>query len=201
VYPDKINEIHRHLQLLNFLGIPAAGDELEFPLLEEDITAFRQLAFPFEGKRYICIHPGSRDVNRQWPPACFAALADQYAAEGYNIVITGTAAEIPLADEVQNRMRNPALHLAGKTTLGSMAILIAGAKALFSNCTGVSHLAAAMKTPSVIINMDGEPERWAPLNTQLHHLIDWQKQPDHNLVKDKADLALASSFQVAAFSP
>jgi ADP-heptose:LPS heptosyltransferase len=194
VYPDKINEIHRHLQLLHFLGIPPAGEELEFPLLEEDVTAFRQLALPFESKHYICIHPGSRDAGRQWPPACFAALADQYAAEGYGIVITGTAAETELADHVQSRMRYPALHLAGKTTLGSMAILIKEAKALFSNCTGVSHLAAAMKTPSVIINMDGEPERWAPLNTQLHYLTDWRKQPDYNLVKDKADLALASGL-------
>jgi ADP-heptose:LPS heptosyltransferase len=177
---------------MNFLGVPLAGDELEFPLIEEDITAFRELALPFERKTFICIHPGSKDNRRQWPPAAFAALADQYAAEGYRIGITGTEAEKMLADHVQKRMYHPAVNLAGKTTLGSMAMLIKEAKALFSNCTGVSHLAAAMKTPSVIISMDGEPGRWAPLNKKLHYMIDWLKRPDYDLVKEKAALAMAS---------
>lgn len=192
VYPDKLNEIHRHLELMNFLGIPLAGEELEFPLLEEDVTAFRELIFPFERKTYICIHPGSNDANRRWPAAAFAALADQHAADGYNVVITGTAGETMLAEQVQQNMQYPAVNLAGKTTLGSMAVLVKEARALFSNCTGVSHLAAAMKTPSVIISMDGEPERWAPLNKKLHYMVDWRKQPDYHLVRSKAALAMSS---------
>ncbi len=53
---------------------------------------------------------------------------------------------------------------------------------LIANCTGVSHIAAAVKTPSVIISMDGEPERWSPVNKNLHHVIDWTKDPHFDSV-------------------
>ena len=53
---------------------------------------------------------------------------------------------------------------------------------LIANCTGVSHIAAAVKTSSVIISMDGEPERWAPVDKNLHHVIDWTKEPHFETV-------------------
>ena len=67
------------------------------------------------------------------------------------------------------------IDLTGRTSLGAMAILIKKAFALISNCTGVSHIADALNTPSVIISMDGEPERWGPLNKNLHRVIDWTR--------------------------
>jgi len=72
-------------------------------------------------------------------------------------------------------MRYPAIDLTGKTNLGAVAALIQNAFMLIANCTGVSHIASAVKTPSIIISMDGEPGRWLPLNKQLHHSIDWTK--------------------------
>jgi ADP-heptose:LPS heptosyltransferase len=56
--------------------------------------------------------------------------------------------------------------------------LIESAYLLISNCTGVSHIAAALETPSLVISMDGEPERWGPINTRFHHTIDWTRNPD-----------------------
>jgi ADP-heptose:LPS heptosyltransferase len=44
-------------------------------------------------------------------------------------------------------------------------LLCAIAVALLSNCTGVSHIGAALRTPTVVISMGGEPERWGPSTT------------------------------------
>jgi ADP-heptose:LPS heptosyltransferase len=66
--------------------------------------------------------------------------------------------------------------------LGAVGILIKNASALISNCTGVSHMASAFKTPSIVLSMDGEPERWAPLNRSIHRVIDWTQSPDFDLV-------------------
>ncbi|ASZ15092.1 glycosyltransferase family 9 protein [Chitinophaga pendula] len=181
-YPEGIHEIQRHLQLMAHLGISANGEGLEFPIGEEERAAFHQLSLPLVRGRYICVHPGSRGNYRQWPPAFFATTADYMAREGWTIVLTGTAEERPLTEKVAGLMQYPALNVAGRTTLGSLAVLIAEARALLSNCTGVSHMAAALRTPSLIISMDGEPERWGPLDQTRHTTIDWLQHPELDTV-------------------
>lgn len=177
-YPEGIHELQRHLRLMSHLGIPAAGEHLEFPISDEEEAAFHRLALPLEPGRYICVHPGSRGGYRQWPPTFFATTADYLAREGWTIVLTGTAEERPLAEKVARHMQYPVINLAGQTTLGMLGVLIAKARALLSNCTGVSHMAAALRTPSLIISMDGEPERWGPLDRTRHMTIDWLRHPE-----------------------
>lgn len=172
-YPTGIHEIHRHLKLVEHLGVTPLSDELEFVIAADDMNNFEMLGVPTP---YVCIHPGSRGRWRQWPPELFARIADECADAGFNIVITGTTSEADITTEVKRNMKHDAIDLTGMTTLGSMALLLQSSRMLVSNCTGVSHMAAAMKTPSVVISMDGEPERWAPLNTTRHLTIDCRSQ-------------------------
>ncbi|MGI8951296.1 MAG: glycosyltransferase family 9 protein [Chitinophagaceae bacterium] len=176
-YPNYGSEIERHLLLMQHLGIPSQGTQLEFPLTEKDQKDFDDLLLPIFPKKYVCIHPGSRGAYRQMPPQYFAALADYCIEQEFIVVITGTKSETDISKEVIKCMKHFAIDVTGKTSLGAVAILIKNAFALISNCTGVSHIAAAMQTPSIVISMDGEPERWAPLNKELHKVIDWTKNP------------------------
>jgi ADP-heptose:LPS heptosyltransferase len=181
-YPEDVSEIDRHLLLMEYLNIPAQGRYLEFPVTAQDVQDFDELDFPYKAKEYICVHPGSRGSWRQWPPKLFASMADSFAEKGWKIILTGSKEELSLTEEVASLMVHEAFNTAGKTTLGSLAVLIKNARALLSNCTGVSHMAAALETPSVIISMDGEPGRWAPLNRSLHYTIDWAEQQDYDIV-------------------
>jgi ADP-heptose:LPS heptosyltransferase len=175
-YPNHGTEIRRHLFLMEHLGIPSQGDYLEFPLTNKDQKDFDELLIPVYPKNYICIHPGSRGRWRQWPPGYFAMIADFCIEQGFTVVITGTQAESDITAEVIKCMHHIPIDLTGKTTLGAMAVLIQNAFAIVSNCTGVSHIADALNTPSIIISMDGEPQRWRPLNKKIHRMIDWTKQ-------------------------
>ena len=87
------------------------------------------------------------------------------------MVITGTNAEDGLARELIASMRAPAINLTGATDLGVFAALLGDARLLVSNDTGASHVAAAMRTPSVIVCAGSDPERWAPLDTERHHVV------------------------------
>jgi len=177
-YPNHGSEIHRHLLLMKHLDMQPVADDLEFPLHEGDFQSFNNIR-PFGGDEpYVCVHPGSRGSWRQWPTKHFAQAADQCYLEGFQVVLTGTADERHLTDEVAALMNYPAISMAGKTSLGTMGVLISKAAMLISNCTGVSHMAAAFKTPSIIISMDGEPDRWAPLNTSIHKTTNWLEKPD-----------------------
>lgn len=185
-YPECIPEIERHINLMKYLGIPSAGTQLEFPITGKDEEDFQKLQLPLHPQKYVCIHPGSRGSWRQWPPQYFATLGDYCVNLGLQVVLTGTREEEVIVQEVMKHMKYQPINTAGKTNIGAVGVLIKNAYALISNCTGVSHMASAFKTPSIVISMDGEPERWAPLDKVLHRTIDWTKNPDFNLVFNEA---------------
>jgi ADP-heptose:LPS heptosyltransferase len=172
-YPNHGSEIERHLLLMSHLGITTRGKQLEFPLTTEDFKELEALSLPIEKNKYVCVHPGSRGSWRQWPTAYFAALADFCTRKGYKVVVTGTESEREITQDVIRQSKYPLVDLTGKTSLGAIGALISNAFLLIANCTGVSHIASALETPSVIISMDGEPERWEPLNHEIHRMVDW----------------------------
>ena len=67
-YPCDISEIERHLVLMEHLGIPAMGKELEFPITKKEREESKKtIAVATQHKPYICVHPGSQ--------GCVAAMA------------------------------------------------------------------------------------------------------------------------------
>lgn len=76
-WPERGLEIRRLLALPEFLGLSAAGEDLEFPIRETDRAALATIAgddSPRPG-RYVCIHPGASVPERRWPAEHFAAVA------------------------------------------------------------------------------------------------------------------------------
>jgi len=173
-YPEHEPETWRHLRLMEFLGIPLQGDELEFPLFDADGNAFEQIQRNYRlESNYVCVHPGSNAKERRWPTQHFAAVADRLADRGYQVVLTGTEKEAHLTASVALHMKAPVIDLAGKTNLGTLGALVSKAQLVVSNDTGVSHVAAALKTPSVILFPVRESNRWAPRDAQLHKRV-WE---------------------------
>ncbi len=172
-YPTELHEVHRNLHLAELLGIPACGEALEFPVTAEDEDSYCALpvAEQLGNEPFVCIHPGARSANRRWPQEYFAHLADGLANHGYHIVITGSVEEIGLANAVQAAMTAKAINLAGQTSLGTLAALLRRCALLVCNDTGVSHVAAALRAPSVILVTCSDPARWAPLDRQLHRVV------------------------------
>jgi ADP-heptose:LPS heptosyltransferase len=163
------HEVLRYLRLVEHLGAPSKGSHLEFPLSEADWREFNPLGL--HERRYAVVHPGSQLPSRRWPAERFAEVADALAMDGLRVVLTGTRAEAPITARVRAAMREPALDLAGRTSLGALAAVVGRARLLVSNDTSVSHIAAATRTPSVVISCGADAGRWAPLNRELHRVL------------------------------
>lgn len=173
-YPQAAAEPLRLLQLAEFLGAPARGTHLEFPLTEHDQRELEEsgLIAGLSSGDYICIHPGARHKDKCWPPQRFAKVADRLAQEsGLRIVLTGSAKETDLAEAVASRMRSQAINTAAPISIGAMAALMSRSRLLVCNDTGVSHIAAGLKLPSVVIFSKADMRRWAPLDRDLHRCI------------------------------
>lgn len=176
-WPTQGHEIERLLGLLDHLGVPRRGSALEFPLNDTDRIELASV-WPgaFGSQPYVCIHAGAQLPSRRWPPERFAQVADAMVERGCAVVLTGTAGEAPLANQVQAAMHHEAVNLAGKTDLWTLGALLERSRMLICNDTGVSHVAAALGVLSVVISSGADVTRWAPLNHALHHVL-WHLVP------------------------
>jgi ADP-heptose:LPS heptosyltransferase len=176
-WPSDGHETLRMLALTDHLGLARRGSGLEFPVTAADGAA---LAAAWPGGRdaapYVCVHAGAQLASRRWPVERFAAVADAVAASGRTVVLTGSPGEAPIVAELMRRMRRLAVDLAGRTTLGALGALLENAEALVCNDTSVSHIAAALGCPSVVVSCGADVARWAPLDRD-RHLVLWHALP------------------------
>lgn len=185
---DDEHEVLRFLKLTDALAIPRQGTFLEFPFLEEEAARFEEISRTLQllPAQYICLHPGARDPRRRWPAKNFALVGDHLASKGYNIVLTGAEDERALLEETAAHMRSPVVNLIaqfGHVSLGDLASIICNGSLLVSNDTGVSHIAAALRVPSVVIfSPFSDVRRWSPLDASLHRVITFEKATDPELV-------------------
>jgi ADP-heptose:LPS heptosyltransferase len=121
------------------------------------------------------MHPGARDLRRRWPAENFAYVGSRLLAEGYTVVLTGSEEERSLLQEVKDHMQYPVIDIIeklGNVSLGELAAIIGHSALLVSNDTGVSHVAAALRVPSLIIfSTYSNFSRWAPLDRVLHRTL------------------------------
>ena len=172
-WPEQGSEIVRLLALMEAIGAPPQGAELEFPLQASDWSGWESLVdgLAITPGNYLVMHPGARMLSRRWPLERFAAIGRALAAEGWRIVVTGTPVESRLGEDLVAAIGSAALSFAGATTLGSLAALIARSAILICNDTGVSHLAAALRVPSVVVACGSDAARWAPLDARAHRVF------------------------------
>jgi ADP-heptose:LPS heptosyltransferase len=176
-WPQGGHEIERLLTLIDHLGLQRRGSELEFPLTDDDRVELGAL-WPdaFNGRPYVVVHAGARLASRRWPVERFARVAERLAWQGCTVVLTGSAGEAALVAQLQAAMCAPAIDLAGSTNLWTLGALIERAQLLVCNDTGVSQIAAALGTRSIVVSCGADVARWAPLDAERHTVL-WQPMP------------------------
>jgi len=160
------HEVARWCRLLTDSGVPADPDRIEL-----DPPALR---LPSALRGLTLVHPGAASASRRWPAERFAAVARAEARAGRRVAITGDRTEARLAREVARLAGAPApCVLAGRTTLGELAALVAAAGQVVCGDTGIAHLATAMATPSVVLFGPVAPSEWGPPPGRERHRVLW----------------------------
>jgi ADP-heptose:LPS heptosyltransferase len=158
------HEVHRWCRMLRWYGIAPDPADLALP----------RPAVGSQPAGATVIHPGAKAPERRWPVDRFAAVAHALAGRDHRVVLTGTAAERPLAHRIAERAGLPGTAvLAGTTDLGGLAAIIAHARLLISGDTGAGHLATAFGTPSVLLFGPVPPHEWGPPPGRGAHHVLW----------------------------
>jgi heptosyltransferase II len=122
---------------------------------------------------YYVFAPGAEyGPAKRWPAIHFAELARALDAPA---VLLGSGKEADLCHELAGAAgEGHCMNLAGKTPLLQAFALIAAAKAVVSNDSGLMHVAAAFGVPQVAVFGSSSPLHTPPLNDKAKVL--WLKQ-------------------------
>ena len=148
--PDDLHEARRGLSLARAMGfaLPAGDDDR--------LRVRRPGGYP-PATGHVVVHPGASVPARAWAPDGHAALVRALARRGRRVIVTGAPSERTLTRHVAG---TDALDLGGRTSLGELADLLAGAACIVVGNTGPAHLAAAVGTPVVSLFSPVVPSEW-----------------------------------------
>jgi heptosyltransferase-2 len=119
-----------------------------------------------QANAYYVFAPGAEyGPAKRWPVAHFAALAHGLDAP---VLLLGSAKDAALCDEIvalaNGGGQGPCTSMAGRAGLDFALALVAGARAVVSNDSGLMHVAAALGRPQVALFGSSSPLHTPPLS-------------------------------------
>ena len=166
--------ITRHMGLVRYCGI--TDDATVFSPLwgQQEQESVRRLLGPHapdSAGPLIVVHPCAAWPTKCWNAAHVAAVCDRLQKKyDARIVFAGSAAEHILVSSIIAGMTEPALSLAGRTTLRELACLLASSSLMVAMDSGPMHLACAVGTPVVALFGPTAPWRTGPFGSR-HSVI------------------------------
>ena len=169
------HEVRRQLDLVGAIGCGLEDERLSVHVpgpIRKSVEMKLTGCLPAQPMPWIAVHPGASAPSRRYAPEGFAAVVEgMYTRYGLLSVLTGSQAEVPLVENIQEKSGVPSVSLAGMLTVGELAGLLERATLLISNNTGPAHLAAAVGTPVVDLYALTNPQHtpWGVPNRVLFH--------------------------------
>lgn len=173
---DKVrHEVRRQLDLVAALGGRTTDERLSIAVGGAALSRVRELLSLVgvdTARPWAVLHPGSTAPSRRYRPDGYAEAAGRLARDfGWQMVITGSAEEVPLIESIRAAMGAPSATLGGMLDLGELAALLSLAPVLIANNTGPVHVAAAVGTPVVDLYALTNPQHtpWGVPSRVLNH--------------------------------
>ncbi len=177
--PDENLKLHAakvFLQPLERLAIFDADSIPKLPI-NSQIEANNQLAF----------HPGSGSEKKNWSQTKWIELIERVLDEtNHNLLLIGGEAEGAWLTEMFSRLPAERCALAKNLPLVELAARLQSCAFFLGHDSGISHLAAAMNLPAIILWGDTAEEIWKPNNSKTKLL----RGKNHGL----ADISVAQVF-------
>jgi heptosyltransferase-1 len=159
-FDPEAHAVWRYLNLARYLGVPPTLPRFRLGL---DAAADTSALLLADNDRPLAVlHPGARWASKLWPPASWASLSEWFHAQGFQVAVTGSAADQELAAGIVGQSQARLLNLAGRTSLAQLAGILRQARLAVTTDTGAMHLAAALGTPVAALFGPTAPWRTGP---------------------------------------
>jgi heptosyltransferase-2 len=124
------------------------------------------LGLPVAGEPVVFCPGAEFGPAKRWPAAHFAALARTLGSREQPVWLVGSAKDAPVGEEIVALAEGAALNLCGRTSLDQAIDLIAGARQMVCNDSGLMHIAAALDRPLVAVFGSSSPDYTPPMSSR-----------------------------------
>lgn len=188
--------IEQLLDVMRYLGCDI--HEIEFPIhnYDNELTEVKKrLSFHGIHDKYVLLVPGTRGESKKWPILYWGQLAERLAEKGIFTVISGTADERGLAEEIKRMSPTSyTVDFTGKTNLLELVALEKLAALHISGDTGPLHIANAVHTPIIALFGPTLPDRSGPYGNKNTDVL-FPKTPGISS-SDMADISVDEVYHL-----
>jgi lipopolysaccharide heptosyltransferase II len=118
-----------------------------------------------EERTAIAFCPGAEyGPAKRWPAPYFAQLARKLAEQGVTVLLVGSTSDQAIGEQIETLAPGACINLCGKTTLDEAIDVLASARVVVTNDTGLMHIAAAVRTPLIAIYGSSTPVFTPPIS-------------------------------------
>ncbi len=115
--------------------------------------------------RWLAAHPGSGGDKKNWPEECWRSLFQRLIDEtDFNLLLIEGEAEEGRVERISRSLPARRVRLAQNLPLFELAQGIAGAEGFVGHDSGITHIAAALGCPTLVLWGPSKEEIWKPLN-------------------------------------
>ena len=120
----------------------------------------------------IALHPGSGSETKNWPLERWVAVAESLlsAGPGRRLLLVGGEADTERVTRLRALLPNERVRFAQNLSLVELAGCLQSCALFLGHDSGISHLAAAVGTPCLLLFGPTDPAIWAPANPQVRVL-------------------------------
>ena len=164
-------DVNRHPQLVQRYAALAGPLPATLPRPRLGSTSAQQQAarlalnLPADAAPAIFCPGAEYGPAKRWPARHFAALARLIATPQDPVWLIGSSADNAVGDAIAAAAAGAALNLCGRSTLQQAIDLIASARCVVSNDSGLMHVAAALERPLVALYGSSSPAYTPPLSS------------------------------------
>ena len=199
----RAHSVEQQLALLGWTGVPVS-DRPPTQLTVTEAAAARvsarlQDAGLDDSAAFVMVHPAAAFATKQWAVEKFARVIEELAARGLVTVALGAPHEAPIVEALSDEA---AVSIIGLTDLSlpEVTALAARARLFVGNDSGFAHIAAAVKTPAVVIFGSSNVAHWRPWTSAPAEVVreELECQPCHGYFAEVCPAGMYPGYQLSA---
>jgi heptosyltransferase III len=153
-----------NLGLVDLLGIKRSHEIVVAWDPSDENSVAGALPFDIGAEAFAVLHMSPKFSYKMWHRDGWIELARWLEENGIRTVLTGSSVpdEVAYVGQIFHSMPSGTVNMVGKLSLAESAFLISSAKYYVGPDTALTHMAAALGTPTVALFGPSNPVKWGP---------------------------------------